>query len=335
MPVSTQTQRIGRFVDPWSHIALGAFGLVLLAFLVAQFFHQRLFSETVYVEPEDFIQLESIQLQSQLIGALRIDVKAWLSTNTWVIYEIQIRDQNGEVIASAMKEAWSESGKWREGTQSGTWYESDLQGRLDVKAKKNEKITVAIAVLEYGNTSGQELEKPVRFDMTVANGVVDTRYLLLGLIGSGILGILAMIPTLFSGEVAIAKTIRGSHLTGGARVGRADQLVRVKVDVEADTASPSALKVRLVINDTYGKPVYVRILPMFLTRPQKSDHKVGQVQCFFILEPRSLYAFHLAVKPDASVNRTTLTVRDRNRTFFPVEVVHIRPSFLRVSDKNS
>ncbi|MEQ8963042.1 MAG: hypothetical protein RLP02_34885, partial [Coleofasciculus sp. C2-GNP5-27] len=107
MPVTTKTQRTGRFVDPWSYIALGAAGLVLLALMGSQFFYKRLTSETVYVEPEESVELESIQLEPRLIGALRIDVEAWLSTNTWVIYEIQIRDQNGEVIASAMNEAWS------------------------------------------------------------------------------------------------------------------------------------------------------------------------------------------------------------------------------------
>jgi hypothetical protein len=67
-----------------------------------------------------------------------------------------------------------------------------LQGGLDVQAKKKEPITVAIVVLEYGNTSGQQLEQPVGFKVTMENGVVDTRYLWPGLIGSGILGIIAI-----------------------------------------------------------------------------------------------------------------------------------------------
>ncbi|MEQ9551691.1 MAG: hypothetical protein RIM23_19040 [Coleofasciculus sp. G3-WIS-01] len=66
---------------------------------------------------------------------------------------------------------------------------------------------MAIAVLDYGNTSGQELEQPVGFKVRVENGVVDTRYLWSGLIGSGILGIMAIIATPFSGKVAIATAL--------------------------------------------------------------------------------------------------------------------------------
>jgi len=337
MPVTTQTQRTGRFVDPWSYIALGAAGLVLLAFMGSQFFYKRLTSETVYVEPEESVELESIQVEPRLVGALRIDVEAWLSTNTWVIYEIQIRDQNGNVIASAMKESWSESGTWYEDGESGTWSEADLQGGLDVQAKKNEKITIAIAVLEHGNTSGQELEQAVGFQVVVENGVVDTRYLWSGLIGSAILGLIALIATPFSGKVAIAKTIRDSDPSERAMVGGANQLVRVKVNVNSDETSPRELRVHLVINDGYGEQVYGRAVPMPLRRKTeegKVQSATGQVQWFFTLNPRSSYGFHVEVMPDAPVDRTKLIVRDRNRTLVPVEVVHIHPSSVTISDQN-
>lgn len=329
MPVTTQTQRTSRFVDPWSYIALGAAGLVLLALMGSQFFYKRLMSQTVYVEPEESVQLESIQLEPQLIGALRIDVRALLPSNTWVIYEIQILDQNGDVIASAMKEAWSESGTWYEDGESGSWSESDLQGGLDVQAKKNEQITLAIAVLEYGNTSGQELEQPVGFQVTVENGVVDTRYLWSGLIGSTILGIIAIIATPVSGKTAIAKTIQDSDPSERATVGGANQLVRVEIKVKSDETSPRQLTARLVINDAYGEQVYARALPMPLSLKEEDgrvESAKGQVQCFFTLDPRSSYGFHVDVMPDAPVDQTKLTVRDRNRTLGSVEVVHISPS---------
>jgi len=325
MPVTTKTQRTSRFIDPWSYIALGASGLVLLALMGSQFFYKKLVSERVSVEPEASVELESIQLEPRLVGALRIDVRALLPSNTWVIYEIQILDQNGDVIASAMKEAWSESGTWYEDGESGSWSESDLQGGLDVQAKKNEQITVAIAVLEYGNTSGQELEQPVGFKVTVENGVVDTRYLWSGLIGSAILGIIAVIATPISGKTAIAKTIQDSDPSGRATVGGADQLVRVKINVKADETFPRQLTARLVINDAYGEQVYARAMPMHFILGTE-DTRRHQLQCFFTLDPRSSYGFHVEVTPDAPVDQTKLTVRDRNHTLVPVEVVHIRPS---------
>jgi len=78
MPVTTKTQRTSRFIDPWSYIALGASGLVLLALMGSQFFYKKLVSERVSVEPEESVELESTQLEPQLVGALRIDVRALL-----------------------------------------------------------------------------------------------------------------------------------------------------------------------------------------------------------------------------------------------------------------
>ncbi|MBE9126011.1 MULTISPECIES: hypothetical protein [unclassified Coleofasciculus] len=335
MPVTIQTRHMGRFIDPWSYIALGAAGLVLLAFIVAQFFQKTLVSTTVSASEDEPAQLEAIQLSRQPIGALRIDVKALIPTNRWVTYEIQLFDQQGQVIASAIKEAWKESGTWYEEGESGSWSEEDTLGGLDVRAQKNEQVSIAVAVLEYGQISGQELDEPVQFKVTVQNGVVDTRYLLPGLIGAGSLALIAFMATPLSGKKAIAKTIRDSDPSGRGTAGGSDRLVRVKVDVKSDETSPRQLEVRLFINDAYGEQIYAHSLPMTL-RYKKENGKVeeatGKVQAFFILEPRSSYGFHVEVMPDAPVDQTTLTVRDRTRTRQSVEVVQISPSPLDISE---
>lgn len=329
MPVTIQTQRTGRFIDPWPYIALGATGLVLLAFIVAQFFQKTLVSTTVSASEDEPGQLEAIPLTRQPIGALRVDVNTLMPTNRWVTYEIQLFDSQGQIIASAIKQAWNESGTWYEDGESGTWQEQDVLGGLDVRAKQNEQVTIALAVLEYGETNGQELDQPVQFDVTVQTGVIDNRYLWPGLIGTTCLALLAMIAAPFSGEKAIAKTVQDSDPKGRATIGGSARLVRVVVDVESDETSPRQLEVRLFINDAYGEQIYARSFPVTLNF-KKEDGKIegatGKLQAFFILKPRGSYGFQVAVMPDAPVDRTTLTVRDRARTLQKVEVVHISPS---------
>ena len=329
MPVTIQTQRTSRFIDPWSYVALGATGLIFLALVAATFFQKTLLSKTITVSEEEPVLLQPLQLKRQLIGALRIDVAATIATNQWVTYEIQVLDPQGQVIASVIKQAWSESGTWYEDGESGTWYEDDLVGGIDIRAKKQEQVTIALAVLEYGDSSGRELDSSVPFQVTVQNGVVDKRYLWAGLVGATSLAVLACIATPISGKKAIAKSICDSDPSDRATVGGANQLVRVKVNVESDTNSPRQLEFRLFINDAYGEQIYARSFPIKLSF-KKNEGKVtgatGQLQTFFILEPRSSYGFHVEVVPDAPVDRTTLTIRDGSRTLQSVDVAHISPS---------
>lgn len=327
--MTIQTQRTSRFIDPWPYVALGAALLVFLALFSAGSFQRTLLSTTVNASEEEPVQLEPLILRRQMIGALRVEVKALLPTNTWVTYEIQLLDNQGKPFASAIKQAWNESGTWYEDGESGSWQEEDLLGGLDVRAKQNETVTIAIAVLEYGNASGQELDQPVPFEVIVQNGAIDTRYLWAGLLGTSSLALLALYATPLTGKKAIAKTIQDSDPSDRATVGGAGRLVRVKVDVASDKTSPPQLEVRLWLNDPYGEQIYTRSFPVrlsFTKEEGKIKGATGRLQTFFILEPRSSYGFHVEVLPDAPVDSTTLTVRDGTRTLKRVEVVKIDSS---------
>ncbi|MGK7945918.1 MAG: hypothetical protein AB4058_15755 [Microcystaceae cyanobacterium] len=49
----------------------------------------------------------------------------------------------------------------------------------------------------------------------------------------------------------------------------------------------------------------------------------GHFQKFFILEPQASYGFHVEVKPDRSVDLTTLKVQEGTRTRQSVPIIHI------------
>lgn len=325
MPVTIYTQRTTRFIDLFPYIALGSTVLVCLALIVSPFFSKTLVTNQVEVEPEETEAIKTLQLQPQPVGALLIDVKALLPLNQWVTFEIQIRDGE-QIIASAVKQAWRESGTWYEDGESGTWQEQDLLGELAVRSQNSETFTIAISVLEYGETSGQELATAVPFEVTVQSGVVDRRYLWAGLVGTASLTVIGFLAAPLAGKKAIDKTINDSDPQDRATVGGLNRLVRVIVKVIADETSPRQLDVRLSLNDAYGEQIYAQSFPLTLDY-KKEDGKVesatGNLQAFFILEPHTSYGFQVEVTPDAPVDLTSLTVRDGNRTRKGVEVVRI------------
>ncbi len=325
MSATINLKKTNRFIEPALYVALGATGLILIALIASAFFEKVLFSKTVSVSEEEVVKIEALKIEPQLIGALRIDATATIPSNRWVIYEIQLLDKQGKLIASATKEAWRESGS----DSDGSWSENDLDAGLDVRAKKNEELTLALTVLEYTDTIGRDITEPVNIQVKVANGVVDTRHLWPGLFGTLALSVMTFIAVPGTGKKVISKTISDSDPSERATLGGADKLVRVKINVQSDENSPSQMQARLVINDSYGEQLYSENIPLNLTfhrEDGKLEKVTGFTQKFLILETQDSYGFHVEVTPDQPVDRTTLTVLNGNRTRGAVEVVHIGAS---------
>jgi hypothetical protein len=328
MSSSSKTQFTVRFLDPFTYLTLLSTGAIFACLVISPIFMRSLVSKTIQVDPDVPEQLPPIQLKKEAIGALRIDVSAAIPNNHWVTYEIQLKDQQGQVIASGIKQAWRESGTWAEEGESGSWEEEDLLGGLDVRTTQAEPVTIALNILEYSDISGKEIDQPVPFAISVVNGAVDTRYLWTGIIGSAFLAFLAIWVTPFSGKIIIDKLICDSDISGRGILGGTNNLVRVSVDIKSDEDSPRSLYVQMVINDGNGERLYSHRHLVHLSFSKSKEGKVtsakGRLRTFFILEPRDSYGFHVEVTPDATVDRTTLIVREHCRTLFPVETTSIK-----------
>ncbi len=328
MSSAPKTQLTARFLDPFTYLTLLSVVGVFACLVFSPIFMRSLVSKTIQVDPDIPEQLAPIQLKKEPIGALRIDVNAAIPENHWVTYEIQLKDQQGQVIASGIKQAWRESGSWSEEGESGIWTEDDLVGGLDVRPTKSEPITIVLDVLEYSDISGKEIDQPVPFEISVVNGAVDTRYLWTGILGATFLAFLALLVTPFSGKVIIDKSVGDSDISGRGILGGTNNLVRVSVNIKSDEHSPRSLFVLLVINDGNGEQLYSKSHSVHLSFKKSEGGKVtganGKLSSFFILEPRSSYGFHVEVTPDATVDRTTLIVREHCKTLFPVEVTTLK-----------
>ncbi|MEM7727121.1 MAG: hypothetical protein AAF208_12255 [Cyanobacteria bacterium P01_A01_bin.45] len=327
MSVSVEKKRTSRFLDPWVYIALGSTGFVLLGFIAAGFFEKTLVYGQTNVTPGNYGSIKTFDLEPQSIGALRVDVNARIPDNTNLAYEIQLVDSQKKVLASAVKEAWNESGTWYEDGESGSWSESNLKGGIDIRTKKKEQVTLRIGVLEYGDKFGRELTSPKpNFIVSVKNGVVDTRRLWPGLFSTLFIGIITLFTVPNSGKKAISKKINDSDVSDRATVGGKNSLVRVKVDIAADETTPQRLNVELVINNSYGERVYAashttNIMRTTVNNTVKSGR--GSLTLFFVFDKQDSYSFNVEVVPDAPVDKTTLTVRDSSKTLTAVEAIHI------------
>ena len=334
MTVNVSRIKTTRFLDAWAYFpALISFVLFLLIF-GAPFFAQILVNKKVQVTEEEPVKVDTFVVKPSDWGAFRVDVQADFPLNHWVIYEIQLVDKNGKVIASAMDEAWRESGTWYEDGESGKWQESDRLGGFDFRSPEPEELDLIIEVLESGTTSGQARDLTVSFDVDVTKHVVNRNYLGWGLFFSSGLSIMALVTTSMSGEKAISKNTKNSDLSDRTVVGGKDSLVRVKIKAKVNRNSPNKIKFNLAINNAYGEIIYQNSYSDVSVMWRKVNGTItggiGNLDLFFILEPRSSYGFQVSILPDDPVTQTFLVVRDgaKNLNLEGVEVVYLRPNDL-------
>lgn len=328
MQVNVQSRTTNRFIDLWCYTAVAIAGAVLIALVASVFLGRSLTSTTVQVDEGEPETMAPLQVKQAAVGALRVDVKAIIPQNRWVTYEIQLRDQQDRVLASAIKDAWAESDTWYEDGESGTWEEEDLLAGLDVKATRAEPLTITLDVLEYTDTAGQEIDETVNFDVRVRDGVVDDRYLWAGFIGTASLAALALISVSSTGNRVIFKRMRDSDVGDRALLGGANRLVRVTVKIKSDETSPDQLTVKLFVKDDNGEQIYARdclVNLRFIRDKQKRITGATGTLCqFFILEPRGSYGFYAEVVPDTSVDETRLIVQENAKTLGAVAVTHLQ-----------
>lgn len=318
-----------RFVDWSTYVAVFAIALVLLAGMMSPIFQRQIFNERLEVKQGEVVEFKTWKLKPRLIGAMRIDVDASFTNNRWTTYELRVLDDQGNLIVSALKQAWAESGTWREGGESGTWREKDVGAELDLRAAEDpETITLAINILDYTDTSGQPVEgESVFFRVRVFDGAIDTRYLVPGLIGTGGLALFCVLSTQTLGQQVISKIVYDSDIGGRGIMGGDDSLICCRLKIVADETSPRSLDVNLWLTDGYGENIYHKITPVALIFHKDEDGDIekttGNFKQYFTFKKRGSYGFYIEVTPDAPVDETVLTVREKVRTVTAVSVVEI------------
>lgn len=311
----------------WVYLALGSVGMIILAGLSSIFFVKPLASKTLQAQEGKPARLQPIKVKPQAIGAVRVDVTARIPTNRYLAYEVQIRDQQDKVLAAGLKNAWKESGVWREEGQTGTWQEDDLEAGLDISSAKPESLNVVVEVLEYGTSRNQTLTESVSFRIKVNQGIIDTRYLWPGFWGGLLMAGLTCLFSKSAGATLSDKSIGDSDLGDRVNVGGPNKLIKVVVKTVADETSPPSLSCRLMVRDGNGDELFnaSEVMPLKFKRDEDGDidSTHGQATFFLVLEKPSSYGFYVEVTPDAPVDSTRLIIKQGAVTLGAVKVAHI------------
>ncbi|NJK33909.1 MAG: hypothetical protein HC919_02600 [Oscillatoriales cyanobacterium SM2_2_1] len=183
--MSAEPTPTGRYLDLVPYTCAIAFLVVVLGLLFGGLMEQEFLSQVAAVRSGESVDLAPIQFQRLSYGALRLEVDALIGTNRWITYEVELRDRQDQVLFSAIKPGWRESGTWREEGETGTWEESDLDAALEFKVPQTEPITIRLNLLDYTTTNGTEINEPATLRVRLRRGL-DYETLWWGLLGTGL-----------------------------------------------------------------------------------------------------------------------------------------------------
>jgi hypothetical protein len=110
MTVKISYFKTTRFLDFWAYLPAGVTCFLFLFLVFSPFLTKTLVSKTVKVSEEEPFQVATVELKPKELGTLRIDVRSFFPDNHWLVYEIQLVDKKGQLIAEAIDESWRESG---------------------------------------------------------------------------------------------------------------------------------------------------------------------------------------------------------------------------------
>ncbi len=308
MPFRSTTRRTSRFIDRWLWLSVAALGLVAVAGILSLTLPEILVNQQIRIGVGTTGRLAAMPVAARAWGALRINVRAQLPRQSWVAFEIQILDEGGNLLGSALKQAWR-------GGQGGP----DTIGMLDLRPERARNLVLAIAVLDAGQLPAN---RPVAFSVRVTQGEVDGRYLLAGFLGCTALVVLTTLACRFTGTPIVARTVADSEVHARAILGGRQVLVRATATVETDEsgAFPSATTLTFQVRDAWGERVYFANSSgrsaTFLDWG-RSNRQKQRVEWLLILQERGSYGFSIVASPEDSVEYVSLTVREGARTALP------------------
>jgi hypothetical protein len=342
MPYKVEKIKSSKFREYSPFLCLGINIFLLLTLILSNFLTKTLLNRTVsttVTEGKTIAKLEPIVFKPSLIGALRIDARAIIQNNSWLTYEIQLQDEQGNIVASAVKPAWKESGTWREGGESGSWQEQDLRGGIDLRLHRNQQqqtLTPIIQVLEYTDTSGkprtqgmrgsENIYQNVSFKVKIIQGAIDSRYLWAGLVGTAFMTLFCFWSVNTTGKLVIKKKVDDSDIGDWAVFGAPNQLVEITVEVLADETSPQSLQINLWLNDGFGEQCCHLHEPIKMIYRRNDDKEIvsaqGKQNFYFLLPKRESYNVYLEVVPDQPVEKTWLSVKQGVKTLRNLEEIN-------------
>jgi len=317
--MSARSIRTRRYVDRWALIGWWIPMAMLVLMLVGLTLGSVVLDTTVTVDATTDWTSEPMVL-GQGLGAARIRAVADLQADIDAAsFQVALVDADDEPLVEIAKEVWSEVGTWVEDGESGSWREDDLEAEWDVRGSA-EPVRLEVSLVD------RESGRPLKVHVLVIDGVVDMRWLYIGLGVSFALALLAFYAGGHGGRPVIVERASDSEVQGRAECGGAGRLVQVDVAALSDEHTPSEVRVWLRVRDANGTLVFADHARVDVRyRKDEGEIEDARVSARFYLElyKRSSYGFAVDISPDEPVEWTKLVVRDGastrgEATVFPV-----------------
>lgn len=311
MPVTAETQLTARFIRRGFYLALLAILLVLAVFLNTRSINQTLYSKTILVAKNEPLTLTTVELAPSWLGTVKVEASALVPKNRQVTYAIQLLTPQGQLLHSTPQHAERRNQK----------------GSLDTRSVGFTQATasIAIAVLNYTDATGNELQQPIFLRVNIRKIELDSRYLWFGCLGIASLGIISLATHKFSPTITAIRTSAANNAIEGRGVlGGPKQLVRVNLKLISNQKPTRRIEVTWCIVNEVGEIIYDSTLPVTLKFNPKKALAIAKLERYFILSERGIYQFYVIAPPYEQIQRTILIVRDRARTFGPVKVKRIK-----------
>jgi hypothetical protein len=307
------------FADRSHLVALGA-TLVALLLLFVGAMQQRTVLRESLLASEEGVASKPFQIGTRTLGALNIEGRVAIPVDTWAAIKLAVVDAKGETIAEAVKEIWNETGVWHEEGQTGTWHESDTDLTWDVRPDSAEQVTIEVELLGMGTTNDlRELEgESVRVHLIVSDGVVDFRWLFIGLIAALLIWILVWYAAGHGGRPVVVERSDGEITARADCVG---PLVAVTVSGLVDEQG-ALTRIELKVRDGNGTEIVNLVEDAKLTAIRDDGDLEGYRfnRRLYLLLPPGSYGFFVRVTPDPPIEWVKLLVRDGATTRGAVDI---------------
>jgi len=247
-------------------------------------------------------------------------------------------DDQGDVLLELVKEAWRESGTWHEGSEAGTYDESDQYLSWTARLGQAEKLHVEVAILDMGDATADEPgtvldsfpphdpQKPPDVPVTVIvrRRTVDGTLFLLAVLLSGGLAILAYYRSGHGGiPVVVEQRAEGVVHAPLAWMGGSWRLVTVAVSGAYDEHGPESVEMNVRFKDASGREIH-HASQGTSTWYLSADHGHRRFWIHLHFElPRGQYQVTVRAHPHQGMDSMKVIIRDGNTTRGEVDVTRI------------
>jgi hypothetical protein len=324
------------FVDRWAKASLAAPVLAVVVFFIGAGAHRVILSEAFSLAADQEATTPEVTLPRSAIGGVRIAATAQLPNNRWAAYQVTVLAPDGTVLLELVKEAWAESGTWREDGESGTWSESDRDMLWDFRVRDHERVRFEVSVLDQGSSSdewrsndadtstdGGEPGFQVPIRLTVHTGVTDGRFIALAFLFSIGFSVLAYYLAGHGGRPVIVATNDDSEVKGRAQMGGPGRLVAVAIAGRVDETAPLSMQVNVNLRDERGATHYLGTdfaSVRFRTDEGRIEDGRFSLHLYFELPRAASWGIFVEAIPDAPMEHLKLVVRDRATTRGAVKI---------------